>query len=127
MDSRAPGHAGKKSLHCFGNHSPHGNRGSQYGCDFQCRCRAFRINGTRLRVPHSSVWVVQLQVFVQVPYSSVWVVQLQVFVRVPHSSVWVVQLQVFVRVPHSSVWWWCSCRYLCGSHSGTTRTDVNRG
>ncbi|CAI9556499.1 unnamed protein product, partial [Staurois parvus] len=80
------------------------NGGSQYGSDFQCGQRAIRINGTRLQVLHSSVRVVQLQVFVRVPHSSVWVVQLQVFVRVPHSSVWVVQLQVFVRVPHSSVW-----------------------
>ncbi|CAI9561030.1 unnamed protein product, partial [Staurois parvus] len=73
-------------------------------CDIQCGRHGIRVNGTCPRVPHSSVWVVRLQVFVQVPHSSVWVVRLQVFVRVPHSSVWVVRLQVFVRVPHSSVW-----------------------
>ncbi|CAI9582172.1 unnamed protein product, partial [Staurois parvus] len=103
MDSRALGHAGKKSLNYFGNCSPHGNRGTQYSCDFQCGQCAIRINGTRLRVPYFPVWVVRLQVFVQVPHSSVWVVQLQVFVHVPNSSVWVVQLQVFLRGPHSSL------------------------
>ncbi|CAI9580818.1 unnamed protein product, partial [Staurois parvus] len=80
------------------------DRGSQNDCDFQCGQRTIRMNDTTLWVPHSSVWVVRLQVFVQVPYSYVWVVRLQVFVRVLHSSVWVVRLQVFVRVPHSSVW-----------------------
>ncbi|CAI9570095.1 unnamed protein product, partial [Staurois parvus] len=46
MDSRARDTQGKKSLHFFKKHSPHGNLGSQYGCIFQCGWHAIRTNGT---------------------------------------------------------------------------------
>ncbi|CAI9532253.1 unnamed protein product [Staurois parvus] len=46
----APEHAAKKSLNFFGKRSPHVNFCSQYGCNFQCRWCAIKINGTHRRV-----------------------------------------------------------------------------